>query len=377
VQDAWDQRYYEQFAENPAVNPSHPFSAGSQRVVRGGHWHCYVPFCRSSFRGGAKDPSVRIQDLGFRVVLPVDAVKSVLSKQREDGAVVPAASKTASGAGTDRAPAGAAESEFIPLFNGKDLTGWERPPGERADAWVVADGALTNQVGGRIFTEKTYRDFILTIEFQVSPDTAAAIDLSSFPDDTPLWIFLDNTRNAMGAITFDALEMGFSVHRLNPPAELRPDGQWNEMTIELNDSILKVSLNERELGKANIKEHMDRRRPNLPPAERQSGRIALHKCWGSGTVSLRNLSIKELAVAIRCSFKNETPSEVVFSLGNESYRLDSQKTQEFMGSFSANTTPVVQIRQPDGGDAEYTVTDGGEYTFRSDPATGHIMNCYR
>lgn len=80
---------------------------------------------------------------------------------------------------------------------------------------------------------------------------------------------------------------------------------------------------------------------------------------------------------IACSFKNETPSEVAFSLGNKSYRLGSQKTREFTGNFSSNTTPVVRIRQRDGGQLEYTVTDRGQYTFRLDAASGKIVNHYR
>ncbi len=59
-----------------------------------------------------------------------------------------------------------AEEGFVPLFNGKDLTGWEGD----AKLWLVEDGTLVGRSAGIKYndflaTEKTYGDFIL--RFQV------------------------------------------------------------------------------------------------------------------------------------------------------------------------------------------------------------------
>ena len=43
--------------------------------------------------------------------------------------------------GAARAPADDAEKGFTPIFNGKDLTGWEGEPGY----WSVQDGAITGE----------------------------------------------------------------------------------------------------------------------------------------------------------------------------------------------------------------------------------------
>jgi serine/threonine protein kinase len=178
------------------------------------------------------------------------------------------------------------------LFNKKDL---RAPlPGQRGKPWFVTDGVLENGTGGSIFTQKTYANFTLSLEFQISADTAATIDIWSYPGDTPIWVFLDNTRGAMGAITWDLKEKGFTVGRLSPPAELRPDGQWNELTIEVSDGELSVILNGRALSTANIGNHVDKRRSDSPPAERLTGRIGLTKRWGRGKILIRKLSIKEL-----------------------------------------------------------------------------------
>ncbi|MFQ6034764.1 MAG: DUF1080 domain-containing protein [Sedimentisphaerales bacterium] len=61
------------------------------------------------------------------------------------------------------------ESGFVKLFNGKDLTGWEKS----GDAeWVVRDGLLIgtqgqNNAPGDLFTEDTYRDFLVTVTYRV------------------------------------------------------------------------------------------------------------------------------------------------------------------------------------------------------------------
>jgi hypothetical protein len=186
-----------------------------------------------------------------------------------------------------------ADQGFVPLFNGKDLRA--SLPGQRGKPWFVVDGILGNDSrGGSIFTEKTFTDFDLSMEFQISADTAASIDIWSYPGDTPIWVFLENTRNAMGAITFENKDKGFSVRRLNPPAELRPDGQWNELKIDCSGGDLTVSLNGRALDTVNIRAHVEGRRSDSPPAERLKGRIGLTKRWGNGKILVRKLSIEEL-----------------------------------------------------------------------------------
>jgi len=84
VQDGSDATYYGQFSEKPATNPNSPFSAGSQRVLRGGDWFAPAYYCRSSFRAAAV-PQYRNYTVGFRVSLTVDAVRQTL---KVDGAKI-------------------------------------------------------------------------------------------------------------------------------------------------------------------------------------------------------------------------------------------------------------------------------------------------
>jgi formylglycine-generating enzyme required for sulfatase activity len=80
VQDWWEPNYYAQHQGKPALDPSGPFSAGSQRVIRGGLWLYHLSYCRASARN-ATGPARRDRTFGFRVALSVDAVRAGQSGQ--------------------------------------------------------------------------------------------------------------------------------------------------------------------------------------------------------------------------------------------------------------------------------------------------------
>ena len=80
VQDWWEPMYYGQFSEKPAIDPAGSFSAGSQRVSRGGGWGRAANGCRSSNRLSLP-PTSRNTDIGFRVALMVDAVREELKRR--------------------------------------------------------------------------------------------------------------------------------------------------------------------------------------------------------------------------------------------------------------------------------------------------------
>ena len=60
-----------------------------------------------------------------------------------------------------------AEQTWTPLFNGRDLTGWQGD----VDSYEVREGAIVcrPQKGGNLFTEREYGDFVARMEFQLPP----------------------------------------------------------------------------------------------------------------------------------------------------------------------------------------------------------------
>ena len=57
---------------------------------------------------------------------------------------------------------------FVPLFNGRDLTGWVNA-NCAPETWSVRDGLIhcTGQPTGALRTERQYENFILEVEFKV------------------------------------------------------------------------------------------------------------------------------------------------------------------------------------------------------------------
>ncbi len=78
VEDAWEQSYYEQFQDQPAVDPRGPPANGSH-LLRGGHWRSTASICRASSRTASTFAIFRMQNCaGFRVALEVNAVKAAI-----------------------------------------------------------------------------------------------------------------------------------------------------------------------------------------------------------------------------------------------------------------------------------------------------------
>src|SRR5437660_6765102 len=62
-----------------------------------------------------------------------------------------------------------ADEGFVPLFNGKDLTGWKTHPDDKAK-WEVKDGAITGSgPAGHLFSERgDYENFQYRVEAKVN-----------------------------------------------------------------------------------------------------------------------------------------------------------------------------------------------------------------
>ncbi|MFM9960132.1 MAG: SUMF1/EgtB/PvdO family nonheme iron enzyme [Planctomycetaceae bacterium] len=78
VQDWWEPTYYEQFQNQPALNPVAPASVDSQRTLRGGCYNWGAPLCGVAYRHG-QPPVYRNASIGFRAALSVEGVKAALA----------------------------------------------------------------------------------------------------------------------------------------------------------------------------------------------------------------------------------------------------------------------------------------------------------
>ena len=79
VEDVWEPTQHKPGEDKPAINPNETSSTDVRRVLRGGCWFDPADLCRSSFRYAYK-PTTHGYSFGFRVALPVDAVKQSLQR---------------------------------------------------------------------------------------------------------------------------------------------------------------------------------------------------------------------------------------------------------------------------------------------------------
>ena len=139
------------------------------------------------------------------------------------------------------------EKKYKSIFNGKDFTGWV---GNTHD-YVVEKGAIhcKDSGGGNIVTEKKYGDFIVQMEFKLSPagnnglivrlpnvgatPTVHAIELQVLDNSDPMY-------NELKPYQFHG-----SVYSVSPALRgyLRPVGQWNHQQVEVVGDQIKVVLN--------------------------------------------------------------------------------------------------------------------------------------
>ena len=113
-----------------------------------------------------------------------------------------------------------------PIFNGKDLTGWE-PDNPSKIHWVVQDGAILNESGGaNLKTKRKFQDFKLHVEFNCPDQGTSGIYLRGRYE-----VQLEYEKPGVE----DSLhEMGSIYGMLAPKQELpRKPGEWETMDITL------------------------------------------------------------------------------------------------------------------------------------------------
>lgn len=162
----------------------------------------------------------------------------------------------------------AADEGFVPLFDGKTLTGWEQHSGKAE--YRVEDGAIigktvANTGNSFLCTTKKYGDFILELEFKVHPQMNSGIQFRSlfYPEDTELEIAgkkmkfaadrvhgyqfeIDPSPRAWTAGIYDEGRRGwlFDLKAKPDAGKAFKQGEWNKARIECRGDSLKTFIND-------------------------------------------------------------------------------------------------------------------------------------
>ncbi len=210
-----------------------------------------------------------------------------------------------------------ADDGFVPLFNGKDLTGWVVNSGDK-NAWQVKGGELVVSgteedrfwTQGYLLSEREYSDFILRFEFlQVGRKVASSgialravlgetesdsiPNSSRYPFHLTVWLGEHADKNAArtGSLWWSANTIVQPMLRPDQLADMRKVGEWNTMEVEMRGQSLRFSVNGRDVQNVMLNKTTPPRNP-APGLIRYSGRIGFMK--RTGEVRFRKIEIKEL-----------------------------------------------------------------------------------
>jgi serine/threonine protein kinase len=183
-------------------------------------------------------------------------------------------------------------SEFVSLFNGKDLSGWKKNPFGQVD-WVVRDRAIQTTSNGRLYTNRgDYRDFHLRAELKAEDNCLGGVFFRSAISDhrESSYIAIINTLQShseepkTGSLSRD-VHTGSRTILQSAGAELVRPQQWFTLEVIAVGSHFIVKIDGKQVAEGDDLENTYDR-----------GYIALQRDMSShgGELSCRKIEIKEL-----------------------------------------------------------------------------------
>ena len=133
------------------------------------------------------------------------------------------------------------------LFNGKDLSGWTIHGTEK---WYVDKGDLVCESGpdkqyGYLSTEKSYKNFVLTLQFKPEADGNSGVFFRSSIDGVKIsgWQVEVAPLNKHTGGIYESYGRGWLIHpRPEDEKHLKP-GQWNTLKIKVLNGEVTTWLN--------------------------------------------------------------------------------------------------------------------------------------
>ena len=144
------------------------------------------------------------------------------------------------------------------LFDGKDLAAWNIDP--KTDAWAINEqGELHPVKGGpTLFSRQRYCDFVLELDFKLAAkmksNSGVFIRVHNAGNPVNTGMELQILDNADYGVKWDAMNANGALYGLVHPAVDAnvPLGDWNHFRITLNDALITVELNGKEIVKGDL-----------------------------------------------------------------------------------------------------------------------------
>ena len=211
------------------------------------------------------------------------------------------------------------EEGFVPLFNGRDLTGWEGNgiSNYTAEAGCLACVANGRFGGGNLWTVRDYTNFVLRFDFKLPPEAnnglalRAPLNSHASIDGMEIQILDDRAPYYWQELKLNPYQYHGSIYGVVPakkrpgvtgldaPAKgtyLKPTGEWNSQEVRAIGSRITVILNGETIVDADLNDY--KTDGSTPDHEKHvglhnaSGRLGW--CGHGYHVQWRNIRIREL-----------------------------------------------------------------------------------
>jgi len=183
------------------------------------------------------------------------------------------------------------------LFNGSDLSGWQRVGGKEG-SWKVENGILRTEGGGGgwLSTDREYSDFKLELDFRVSAGGNSGVFLRAPHQGDPAYSGMEIQVLDDYAEKYARLkpwQYTGSIYGVQAPSTRasKRANEWQHMVIVCQGPMVKVTLNGTLIVDANLIKHMDKEATH-PGLKRRQGYIGLQN--HNTLVEYRNIRITEL-----------------------------------------------------------------------------------
>ena len=177
------------------------------------------------------------------------------------------------------------EDNSSALFDGKSLNGWEG----KAGGWLVdGEGNLARQPdGGYLWTNESFEDFELSLEFKVSEGCNSGIFFRTDPENPVQGGFEIQVLDSYGRTEIGTHDCGALYDAVAPRINAaRPAGEWNDCVVRAVGARVQIVLNGEEVVNANLDDWNEARKN--PDGTTNKFRTALGKLPRSGRIGLQD-----------------------------------------------------------------------------------------
>jgi hypothetical protein len=142
---------------------------------------------------------------------------------------------------------GIASAETEKLFTASDLEGWKT---QGASYWSVTDGVLTGQSDDKkqnsvLWSEKSYKDFTVELEFRYSGDVDSGVFLRHENEQIQIGVSRSLKREMTGS-PYIGTKRGYP-QEASGVKEVLKVGEWNRMKIVAKGNTYTVTINGKQV----------------------------------------------------------------------------------------------------------------------------------